>query len=143
MEIEDKVDIQASQDRVWQVTVDVEAWPKWSPAMERIRREDDGEFKSGSSALIKQKLMPVTRWAVTEIDPGHHFSWQARALGIDMLATHILVPENGKVTSLLRIQMQGLPIKLFGPILKFLVLKSLKEENRGLKQYCETGEGIR
>lgn len=138
MVLEDTIEIHAPADRVWQVTIDVEAWPQWSPVMERIRREDSGDFKLGSSALIKQKQMPETRWTVTEIDPGHHFSWQARVFGIDMIATHIITPGERAVTSLLRIEMKGLTIKLLGFILKPLVAYSLKEENKGLKNYCES-----
>ena len=141
MTLEDTIEINASRERVWQVTVDVEAWPKWSPVMETIRREDTGDFKLGSSALIKQKQMPETRWTVTEIDPGHRFTWQARSLGIDMIATHSIIPGESTVTSLLRIEMDGLLIKLLGPIMKALVAKSLKVENRGLKHYCESGQG--
>jgi len=141
MVLEDTIEINAPRDRVWQVTTDVEAWPKWAPAMERIRREDTGDFKLGSTALIKQKQMPETRWTVTEIDPGKRFAWQTRVLGMDMLATHIIIPGDRAVTNLLRIEMHGLLIKLLGPIMKALVAKSLKLENQGLKHYCESGQG--
>lgn len=137
MLIEDQIEIHAPQDRVWQVTVDVENWPKWSPAMETIKREDTGEFKSGSSALIKQKGMPETRWTVNKMDTGNSFTWQAKALGIDMTATHTLTSNESAVTSLLRIEMEGLLITLLGPLIKLLVGKSLREENQGLKQFCE------
>ena len=139
MVLEDTIEIDAPADRVWQATIDVEDWPQWAPAMERIRREDSGDFKRGSTALIKQKQMPETRWTVTEINPGHSFSWQARVRGIDMVATHVITPGERAVTSLLRIEMQGLTIKLLGFIIKPLVMKALKDENRGLKHYCESG----
>jgi uncharacterized protein YndB with AHSA1/START domain len=138
MVLEDTIEIDVSSDRVWQVTTDIEAWPKWAPAMENIRREDSGDFKLGSTALIKQKQMPKTRWTVTEIDPGKHFTWQARVFGMDMWATHIITPGDRAVTNLLRIEMKGLLITLLGPIMKTLVAKSLKEENQGLKHYCES-----
>ena len=127
---------------MWQVTIDVEAWPKWSPVMETIRREDTGEFRLGSTALIKQKQIAKTRWTVTEIDPGHRFTWQARSLGIDMIATHSIIPGESTVTSLLRIEMGGLLIRLLGPLMKLLVSKSLKIENQGLKHYCEKSRDI-
>ena len=140
MLIENKLEIYAPQDRIWQATIDIESWPKWSPAMETIKREDTGEFKSGSSALIKQKGMPETRWTVTEINAGNSFTWKGKALGINMTATHTLTPGEGAVTSLLRIEMEGLLITLLGPFMKLLVSKSLKEENQGLKQFCEINE---
>lgn len=138
MVLEDTIEINAPAERVWQVTTDVEVWPKWAPAMERIRREDSGDFKLGSSALIKQKQMPETRWTVTEIHQGHHFSWATRIMGMDMIATHVITPGERAVTSLLRIEMDGLPIKLLGFIIKPLVMNALKDENKGLKHYCES-----
>jgi uncharacterized protein YndB with AHSA1/START domain len=137
MLIENQIEIHASPDRVWQVTVDVESWPEWAPAMERIRREDTGDFKVGSTALIKQKQMPETRWTVTALEPGRRFSWTGRALGLDMTAMHQITPGDNSVTSLLQIRMTGWVATLFGPILGPLVQQSLKEENQGLKRYCE------
>lgn len=136
--LEDKVDIQAAQELIWQVTIDVESWPQWSPAMKKIVRQDTGDFKAGSSALIKQLLLPETRWVVTELIPDKRFSWQARVLGVEMVATHILIPGDSGVTSILRINMLGGMIWLIGPVFKKLVARALKEENWGLKNYCES-----
>jgi hypothetical protein len=138
MILEDKIDIQAAQELVWQVTIDVESWPLWSPAMEKIVRQDSGDFKSGSSALIKQKLLPETRWVVTELTPDKSFSWKAKMLGIEMVATHILIPGDSGVTSILRMEMLGWMIQLFGPVMKKQVARALNEENWGLKNYCES-----
>ena len=138
MILEDNIDIQAAQQLVWQVTIDVESWPLWSPAMEKIVRKDSGDFNAGSSALIKQKLLPETRWVVTELTPNKSFSWKAKVLGIEMVATHILIPGGSGVTSVLRIEMLGWMIRLFGPVMKKLVARALKEENWGLKNYCES-----
>ena len=138
MILEDNIDIQAAQQLVWQVTIDVESWPLWSPAMEKIVRKDSGDFNAGSSALIKQKLLPETRWVVTELTPNKSFSWKAKVLGIEMVATHILIPGGSGVTSVLRVEMLGWMIRLFGPVMKKLVARALKEENWGLKNYCES-----
>ena len=138
MILEDNIDIQAAQQLVWQVTIDVESWPLWSPAMEKIVRKDSGEFNAGSSALIKQKLLPETRWVVTELTPNKSFSWKAKVLGIEMVATHILIPGGSGVTSVLRIEILGWMTRLFGPVMKKLVARALKEENWGLKNYCES-----
>jgi hypothetical protein len=135
--LENKIDIQAAQELVWQVTIDVESWPLWSPAMEKIVRKDTGDFKAGSSALIKQKLLPKTRWVVTKLTPDKSFSWKAKVLGIEMVATHILMPVDSGVTSILRVEMQGWMIQLFGQVMKKEVARALREENWGLKNYCE------
>lgn len=138
MYLEDKIDIQASRERVWQVTTDVESWPLWSPAMQTIVREDSGDFKLGSSALIKQTLMPETRWVVTEINPGECFTWRTKVLGIQMEASHLITASDSGVTSVLKIEMKGGIAKLLWPLIKSQVLRALKEENQGLKQFCES-----
>ena len=138
MILEDKIDIQAAQELVWQVTIDVESWPLWSPAMINIVRKDEGEFKVGSLALIKQKLLPETHWVVTELTPNKSFSWQGKPLGIEMIATHILIPGDSGVTSILRVEMLGLMTKLFGVVMKKLVARALTEENWNLKKFCES-----
>ncbi|MBT5867750.1 MAG: hypothetical protein HOH38_02805 [Nitrospinaceae bacterium] len=137
MIVEDKIVIQASQELVWQVTIDVGSWPLWSPGMEKIVRKDSGDFKAGSSALIKQKLLPETRWVVTELTPNKCFSWQTKVLGIKMVATHTLIPCNSGATSILRIEILGW-IPVIWPVIKKLIARALKEENWGLKNYCES-----
>ncbi len=136
--LEDKIDIQATQGLVWEITIDVESWPQWSPAMEKVVREDPGEFKLGSSALIKQKLMPRTRWVVTELDPGRSFSWHTKVLGIEMKASHLILPDDSGVTSILKIEMKGGIATILSPLLKPPVRLALKEENCGLKNFCES-----
>jgi hypothetical protein len=137
MILENKIEIHADRERVWQVTIDVESWPLWSPAMQKIVREDSGDFILGSSALIKQNLMPETRWVVTALNPGHSFSWQTKVLGIQMEASHLITASDSGVTSVLKIEMKGGVAKLLWPLMKTQVLRALKEENAGLKQFCE------
>ncbi len=140
MILENQIDIDAPQDRVWKITIDVESWPQWSPAMERIVREDKGEFQVGSTALIKQKMIPETRWVVTSCTPPESFSWKAKVLGIEMIATHFLLPRESGVTSMLQLEMVGAMAAILGPAIKDQVTKALAEENHGLKQFCEAEE---
>ena len=140
MILEDTIDIQADRATVWRVTVDVEAWPQWSPAMQRVVRQDAGEFELGSCALIKQPLMPETRWMVTEIDKGHSFTWSTQVMGMHMIATHLILPRDSGVTSVLKLEMKGGIARLLWSLLKFPVLRALKAENRGLKKFCESGQ---
>ena len=137
MILQNKIDIEASLKCVWLATIDVENWPLWSPAMEKIIREDSGDFKVGSTALIKQKLMPQIRWRVTELTPNQSFSWKAQVLGIHMVASHSLAPREGGVVSILKVEMTGWMTNLFGFLMKGPVRKALEDENLGLKNYCE------
>jgi uncharacterized protein YndB with AHSA1/START domain len=138
MILENKILIDVSKESIWQATIDIESWPTWWPGMEKVIREDNGVFGVGSSALIKQKAMPETRWEVTEIDPGHSFTWKTKNIGIEMIATHKIISDAADNSSILKIEMSGLVINLFGFLVKGLIAKSLKEENQGLKKYCES-----
>jgi hypothetical protein len=137
MIIENKIQINAPQEMVWQATIDIESWAEWWHGMEIVIREDRGEFNVGSSALIKQKFMPETRWVVTDINPGCGFTWKTKNIGVEMIASHKIVSDNNGVSNLLRIELNGLLVNLLGSLMKGPIAKSLKEENMSLKKYCE------
>jgi uncharacterized protein YndB with AHSA1/START domain len=134
MIIANKIIIDAPQESIWQTTTDIESWPTWWPGMEKIVREDKGIFDVGSSALIKQKFMPESRWMVTDINPGHSFTWKTKNIGIEMIATHRIVSNVANVTSMLEIELNGLLINLLGFLIEGPIARSLKEENLALKK---------
>ncbi|MGV7221928.1 MAG: SRPBCC family protein [Nitrospinales bacterium] len=138
MIIENKILIDASQELIWEATIDIESWPTWWPGMEKIVREDNGGFDVGSSALIKQKFMPETRWVVTEMNPGYCFTWITNNIGIEMIATHKINSNAAEVSSTLKVEMNGLLVSLLGFLIKDPIAKSLKDENLALKKYCES-----
>src|SRR5690242_2704258 len=44
------IDIDAPVERVWEVLMDVERWPDWSPTMTSVERLEPGMLRPGSSA---------------------------------------------------------------------------------------------
>ena len=82
--------IEAPVARVWEVLVDVESWPRWTPTMTSVRRLDDGPLRVGSSARIEQpKLRPMV-WTVTELVPERSFNWVARVPGLAITGEHTI-----------------------------------------------------
>jgi carbon monoxide dehydrogenase subunit G len=48
MRFEHTIEIEAPIERVWQVTLDVESWPKRIPTVESIERLHEGPLAVGS-----------------------------------------------------------------------------------------------
>ncbi len=137
MKFENVTDINAPPEVVWSVTEDVERWPEWSPTMESIQRLDEGPFDVGSAARIKQPGRPPAEWRVTELKRGERFAWETRVRGMRMIGTHEVIPIETGTRSRLRIEITGLPVVLFWPLIFLSGRNSLKRENAGLKARCE------
>ena len=137
MKIEHSTEIEATPETVWDVTVDVERWPSWTPTVDSVRRLDDGPFRLGSTAVLKQPGLPEAPWTVTAMYEGVSFTWETRVRGIRMVATHKLEPLESSTISRLTVELTGLPVALFGVFLKGSVRTALEQENAGLKQECE------
>lgn len=137
MKAENVIHINVPRSVVWSVTEDIERWPEWTPTVASINRLDGGPFRVGSSALIKQPGLPEARWVVTEMSPGSRFTWETRARGIRMMASHELADSGPGTESLLRLEMSGLVAALLWPLIRSSVRRSLERENSGLKTRSE------
>ena len=84
------IDISAAQETVWRVIADVESWPQWTRSMTAVQRLDDGPFRAGSRARVKQPGLPSMVWQVTGITEGAEFTWVTRTAGAVATAIHRL-----------------------------------------------------
>ena len=84
------VAIDATAARVWAILADVEQWPSWTASVRRV--ELAGPFAVNSVARIRQPKLGRAAWTITELDPGHSFTWRSTALGIRSVATHLVTP---------------------------------------------------
>ena len=131
----------APVDRVWAVTVDVERWPEWTPTVEHAERLDDGAFRVGSTARLRQPRLPEAEWRVTALAPGRSFTWENRARGSRTAATHELAAtKDGGTAVTLRVELSGLPAWLMWPLIRSTVRRYVEEEAEGLKARCEAAE---
>lgn len=137
MHLEHSLPIAAPQDVIWGVTIDVERWPEWTPTMQRVKRLDDGPFRIGSQARVKQPQFRETIWTVTAMEPGHSFSWQTRVSGMTMVASHEVVPSGHGCVSRLQLEIKGWPATLLGPFVRKGAFKAMATENEGLRDRCQ------
>lgn len=99
--------VDAPADDVWAVLSDVERWPEWTPSMRVVERLDDGEFRVGSSARIKQPALPRVVWTVTEVVPGRSFTWEARSGGVHTKGVHTVEADGDASRVTLGIDQRG------------------------------------
>lgn len=138
MIIEDIIYIEAQPNKVWDVIKDVEFWPEWSPTVTSVIRLDDGPFKLGSKAKIKQPGQPNSGWTVTEFIPGKRFVWETWRVGLHMRAYHEIETEGKGTTHANRLEATGIIAILLVPIFRSTIRRTLSKENLGLKTKCES-----
>lgn len=140
MNVELSIEIAANSRRVWDVITDVERWPEWTPSTTSVERLDEGPFRLGSTARVKQPRMKELTWEVTSVDPGREFAWRASGMGARTIAFHSIEPrdENHSVVTL-RIEQEGALVPLMAPMLKRFALRYMRMEAEGLKRRSETG----
>lgn len=132
-----RIGIDCSADMVWQATIDVESWPRWTPTVIAAVRLDVGSFGPGSEVRLKQPRQAETVWRVTDFEPGLRFSWETRVNGIAMRAGHTINKTPQGSESILTVHVSGVLAVILWPFLKRAALKSIALENRSLKERCE------
>jgi uncharacterized protein YndB with AHSA1/START domain len=137
MQVEHSIIIAAPPERVWQVTTDVERWPQWTPTVTSVRKLGDGAFGLGSVARIKQPGQAEAEWTVTAFEPNRRFAWATERSGMRMVGIHELQADGGGTRNVLRVEASGILAVLLWPVLRFAMQKALRDENAGLKRFCE------
>ena len=130
----------APPDQVWPLFVDVERWPEMTKSVREACRVDSGPLRVGSEAIIKQPRLPRARWRVTELDPGHSFTWENKSGGVTGVGSHIVVTDGpgSKITITLR---------LHGPLARLVHAFTARLSRRYLSMEIEgfrrTAESVR
>src|SRR5690349_15170389 len=89
---EHAIAISAPPERVWEILVDVEAWPARIPTVDRAERLDDGPLAVGAKTRLAQPKLPEAVWTVTELIPGTAFTWTSSSPGVRIAASHLVEP---------------------------------------------------
>jgi uncharacterized protein YndB with AHSA1/START domain len=131
------IDIKAPVDRVFEVMADTDHWPEWTPSVKSIKRLDGGDFAVGSRAVIRQPKFPPALWTITEIDPGHSFTWINRAPGIKVVAHHSAEPTPSGSRATLSLRYEGVLAKLLARMTRSITNRYLAMEATGLKARSE------
>jgi uncharacterized membrane protein len=132
--------VEAPTARVWDVLVDVESWPRWTPTVTSVRRLDDGPLRVGSSARIEQpKLRPMV-WTVTELVPERSFTWVARVPGVAITGEHTITRLDDGRTRLDLVATSSGPLAFLADLLAgWRTRDYVAREAAGIKAAAEAG----
>ncbi|WP_117215511.1 SRPBCC family protein [Allorhizocola rhizosphaerae] len=134
------ITISAPVRRVWELTLDVEGWPGYTPTMQRVERLDSGPIAVGSSARIKQPGQAAAIWTVTRLEPEREFTWQTKRMGITMTGSHLLAPTADGCRNTLVLEITGFGARLLGLVAGRALADALAKENHGFKKAAESLE---
>ena len=138
MHFEASTDVTAPQDRVFDVYADVEHWPDWTPTVTSVERLDAGPLAVGARTRVSQPRLPKAVWQVTDLQPGHWFTWVATGPGIRTTGHHeVAAIDGGRVRVTAALTQEGWLGAVVGRLTKRLTERYLQTEVQGLKSFCE------
>jgi hypothetical protein len=69
--------ITAPPEAVWDVLVDVDAWPRWGPTISRAQLDKHGEaLKLGSTGQVYTPVGVALPFVISEFDAGRYWAWK-------------------------------------------------------------------
>lgn len=140
MKMEVSVEVDAPADVVWAIMSDVERWPEWTASVSTVRRLDDGAFRIGSRARVKQPKFPEMAWTVISLEPGRSFEWETLTTGARTAGTHTVEPAGSGSRVTLGIRQTGLMGKLLSPFTNGITRRYIEMEAAGLKRRSEQAQ---
>jgi len=99
--------IDAPPETVGEVLFDVVRWPEWTPTIDDVERLDEGPFRVGSRAKVRQPKLPRAEWQVTELVDGRSFTWEATGPGMRTIGRHEVVADGDGSRVTLSIEQTG------------------------------------
>jgi len=68
--------IAAPPESVWEVLVDLEAWPKWGPTVRRAELIDAERLALGTTGTVWTALGVALPFTISEFEEGRHWAWR-------------------------------------------------------------------
>ena len=141
MLIEDSQEIEASTQRVWAVTVDIERWPDLLPTVTSVERLDEGPLRVGSRARLKQPAQRPTVWTVTRLDAPAAFEWEAVVFGVPTRAAHRIEPLGpNRCRNTLALELTGRWAGIVGRLVGRRMRSVLRTEQERFSAAAQEGE---
>ena len=139
MHFEKSIEIDAAQQRVWDVLSDLEAWPSRIETVDIVELLTPPPATKGSRVRLRQPKLPESVWDITVWDPPSYFEWMQKSGGVTTVAGHrVKAMGEGGALLTLTLEMRGLLIPVMGRFYKGLIDRYMDLEATGMKRAAET-----
>ena len=139
MRFEKSIDINASQQRVWDVLSDLESWPRRIDTVESVELLTPVPPAKGSRARLRQPKLPEGVWDVTVWDAPSYFEWTQKTSGMTSIAGHrVEALGEARARLTLTLDMRGLLIPVVALFYRSLTNDYLTRETEGMKRAAES-----
>ena len=138
MHFEKSIEIDASQQRVWDVLSDLEAWPQRIETVDTVELLTPAPITKGSHVRLKQPKLGEGTWDITVWDAPSYFEWTQKTGGITSVAGHrvdALGENRARLT--LTLDMRGLLIPVVALFFRGLTNSYMNLEVEGMKRAAE------
>ena len=138
MHFERSIDIDAPQQRVWDVLSDLEAWPQRIETVDTVELLTPAPMTKGSRVRLKQPKLPEGTWDITVWDAPSYFEWTQKTSGITTVAGHrVEALGEGRARLTLTLDMRGFLI-VVAQFYKGLTNRYMNLEAEGMKRAAES-----
>ena len=137
MRFEKAIEIDAPQQRVWDVLSDLEAWPRRIETVDEVELLTPAPITKGSQVRLQQPKLPEGTWDITVWDAPSYFEWTQKTTGITSVAGHrVEALGEGRARLTLTLDMRGflIPVALF---YRGLTNRYMNLEAEGMKRAAE------
>ena len=139
MRFQQSVDIDAPQQRVWDVLSDLEEWPRRIETVEVVELLTPPPVREGTRVRLKQPKLPEGTWDVTVWDAPSHFEWRQTSGGVSTVAGHrVEALEDRRSRLTLTLEMRGLLVPIVALFYKGLTNRYMTIEAHGVKRAAES-----
>ena len=139
MHFEQSIDIDALQQRVWEVLSDLEAWPQRIETVDVVELLTPAPLGEGSRVRLKQPKLPEGTWEVTVWDAPSYFEFRQKSGGVTTVAGHrVEALEDGRSRLTLTLDMRGVLVPVVARFYKGLTNRYMTVEAQGMRRAAES-----
>ena len=139
MRFEQSIDIDARQQRVWDVLSNLEAWPQRVETVDILELLTPAPVGEGSRVRLKQPKLPEGTWEITVWDAPSYFEFRQKSGGVANVAGHrVEALDEGRSRLTLTLDMRGPLVPVVAPFYKGLTNRYMTIEAQGMKRAAES-----
>jgi uncharacterized membrane protein len=139
MRFEKSIEIDAPQQRVWDVLTALDAWPERIETVDTVELLTPAPLTKGSRVRLKQPKLPEGTWDITVWDAPSYFEWTQKAGGATSVAGHrVEALGEGRARLTLTLDIRGLLIPIMMLFYKDLTNRYMDLEADGMKRAAES-----